>query len=210
MPQYRQIIRAKASPGQKRRRTTGGGFKEIQGPNTVKPILPDPHPAPGYPKGDPLEPPRMIRDERPPIEQRPLTSAAERLLADYLARVAFQIAITQGASVEWAGKECLGVKKTRAHAIANEMRDRPLEWFRRKALEGMQDESIGRGRETEKSPLADCFFSILSGGQQGIDYYKVSFGYSVIAYMDKVRGRFKGIEAECLDYLVHANLLWRK
>jgi len=154
----------------------------------------------------------LVVDDRPQVPQKPLTAAAENLLKLYFRYDAFLLAIEQHAPVEWAGRQILGVHKARAYAIQREIDDQgSLEgWFQQKALDGMAAGRIGRGRETQPSPLADAFFVNLAGGDDEAKSCARCLAGNARADLQKAdRDDPNPLVCEVRDYLVHSRLLWR-
>jgi hypothetical protein len=127
-------------------------------------------------KGPYLDDKRFYIDNRRPAPSKPLSPAAKRLLADYHRRRAFETAIANGSPVEWAGKELLRCGKTRAYEIEKELTDGAYWWFVHKFVEGLVNGTIGEGRRTERSDLADNFYVELAGGLGRWEQLRVTGG----------------------------------
>jgi hypothetical protein len=198
-------------PGRKLQKTGGGSYQRVTRARTCAPTTDTRPPSSKYPKGSYLSAPRIIEDTRSSVEQRPLTKAAEKLLADYYRRTAFNDAVREGAPVEWAGEHILRVKKVRAHEILNELvaHGGAWEWFIHSALQMMSEGKIGRGRETLKSRLATAFFTTLAGGERGLTYIRAQLGCKEKISLDQVRRHQHEDYAEVIDYLAYSQLLWR-
>jgi hypothetical protein len=134
------------------------------------------------------------------------------LLELYYRLDAFLLAIEQRAPVEWAGKRFLGVAKNRAYAIQREIdKHGGLEgWLYRKALDAMNAGRIGRGRETQPSPLADAFFIALAGGEDAARSCANCLAGNAVADLRQAHCEDPDpIASEVRDYLVHSRLVWR-
>jgi hypothetical protein len=133
------------------------------------------------------------------------------LLADYFRRDGFWSAVRdRGVPVEWAGNELMGTKKRRSYEIYEELERTygPLKWFRTQALDGMTKGSIGRGRATKRSNLADAFFVGLAGGAAGINSLKTEFeGMDTLEFRE-LETKNDPVRMEILRYLVHSHNLW--
>ena len=90
--------------GGKRQRASGGSFRNLGRQPKIQEL----------PKGEFVDPGIRVIDERPAIEQRPLSSVAQDLLEQYQRRMAFWWAVRAlRTPVEWAGMIHLNVKKQR-------------------------------------------------------------------------------------------------
>jgi hypothetical protein len=196
--------------GRKLQKAGGGSFRPFA-TATAGPPSDDTRPhSSKYPKGSYLTPPRLVEDRRPCLEERPLTKAAEKLLAEYYKRLSFVGACEDGASVEWAGRHLLGVKKVRAYEIRTEIEEcgGVWGWFHASVLQMMDDGRIGRGRGTKKSRVADAFFVALAGGEPGLTYLRAQCGCADKMELERIAEQQGGAQGEALDYLVHSHLLW--
>jgi hypothetical protein len=153
--------------------------------------------------------PKIVTDNRPFPQQRPLSHEAETLLHQYYLRAMFATALEHGTTVEWAGTWILAVGKTRAYQVRDEVNSDPLAWFQEKAIEGMRSGQIGRGRETQSSREANAFFVALAGGKEGLDQIKGRIGFRRQLDLESaLKDMIDEVHREVLDYLVHSNLLW--
>jgi hypothetical protein len=202
--QYRQVITNRHPKGETRQKLGQGGFVRIhrrrgsgEGTNT----------APAHarlPKGDYIDPGRKVVDRRPTIDQKPLSKCAEKLVVEYIKRLSFWTAIKEGFPVEWSGRQFLGVGKSRSHAILEELGGGPWEWFSAKVAECMRSGKIGRGRATQRSSVADGFFTALVG-KNGLADLRAQFGSRATIAIDEVHRQRDEIEKEVVDYMVYAN-----
>jgi hypothetical protein len=164
------------------------------------------------PKGEYLSVPETVVDHRPPVPQKPLTASAVALLEYYYKLNAFLVATEEKAPIEWAAERILGVRKRRAYLILREIdAHADLEdWLRQKVLAGMGSGRIGRGRQTEPSPLADAFFIALAGGvAEARSCARCLAGAARADLQAAARDDEDEADAEVRDYMVHSGLLWR-
>jgi hypothetical protein len=155
-------------PGRKRRRT-GGGYRSLGRVLNRKAFM------------GPLIDPAVLRGQqrgkKPYWPQKPLTSHARDLLAEYLRRKAFWQAIEDGVPIQLAGKAHLPhLKPRRFYEIANEFDAHTWlgrsatkvaqAWLIERTVEGMNTRRIGLGRETCRDPIADLFYTSLAGGPE--------------------------------------------
>jgi hypothetical protein len=131
------------------------------------------------------------------------------LLEEYLKRRIFWEATESRVPVEWAGNRLLGVKKVRAYEIIKELEecDGPCYWFRETVLQQMRKGKLPRGRETQKSKMADAFFLALAGDD--FDYLKPELGCNPKVDLEELRRNHEEIDREILDYVVYSQLVWR-
>jgi hypothetical protein len=164
------------------------------------------------PKGEYLSLPETVVDNRPPVSQKPLTASALTLLELYYKLNAFVMATEEKAPFEWVAECILGVRKRRAYLILREIEAHAdlEDWLRQKALAGMGSGRIGRGRQTEPSPLADAFFIALAGGQsQARSCARCLAGAARADLQAAAHDDDDEAAAEVRDYMVHSGLLWR-
>jgi hypothetical protein len=171
-------------------------------------------PAARQPKGPYPSVPETVVDPRPPVPEKPLTASALALLELYYRLNTFLTAIEEKAPIEWVAKRILGVRKRRAYAILREIDEHAdLEaWFRQKVLVSMGRGRIGRGRQTQRSQLADAFFIALAGGvSEARSCARCLAGTSRADLQAAARDDPDEDEAaaEVRDYLVHSRYLWR-
>jgi hypothetical protein len=156
--------------------------------------------------------PDSVVDGRRQVPQKPLTRAARGLLEFYFRLNAFIMAIEESAPIDWAGARILGLRKTQAYAIQQEIAAQgDLEaWFRHKVLEGMSHGRIGRGRQTRSSRLADVFFIALAGGEAEARHCALCLAGNTQADLQEAAGVDPDpCAAEVRDYMVYSGLLWR-
>ena len=193
-------------------------------PRSGPPASFQPPPSSQLPKGEWRRRPGAIDDPRSGEinAQFPLSKVAEDLLFEFYARSDFNRAQKEGIPVDLAAKRILGVSKTRAYEIAEEIYEHedpdyaqeheyaPWRWFQTVVLEKMRQKQISRGAETERSGIANAFFTALAGGRYEMDRLadrlrdgpKLDLGKVVKREQDEAN-------KEVLDYLVHSHLLWR-
>jgi hypothetical protein len=197
----------------RKRQKIGATFQRVGPAPRVGPPRRDTRPpAARQPKGPYLSVPDTVVDQRPPVPQKPLAAAAEKLLAFYYRLNTFVVATEEKAPVEWAARRFLGVRKARAYAIQREIAAHTdLEaWFRRKALDGMRRGRIGRGRATRPSRLADAFFIALAGGESAArSCARCLAGQARADLQEAAREDRDEAASEVRDYMVHSQLLWR-
>src|SRR5260370_21592354 len=107
----------------------------------------------------------------------------------------------------------LGVRKRRAYLILREIEAHAdlEDWLREKVLAGMGSGRIGRGRQTEPSPLADAFFIALAGGQsQARSCARCLAGAARADLQAAAHDDDDAAAAEVRDYMGHSRLLWRR
>jgi hypothetical protein len=199
IPRRMQAEAKRLVPGRKRRRGHEGGrsiqAKDIPGKTFLS-----------------FDGSTAVIDHRPEIRQKPLTRAAIKLLEAYMARETFWWAIhAMLFPVEWSGRTYLRVGKTRAFEVLRELEefDSPHAWFRGRALLGMSEGEIGRGRETQGSPLADSFFVALAGGQSEIGTLRCQVSSQRSVDVREIHRGQSEIEREITDYAVYSRLIWR-
>jgi hypothetical protein len=146
-----------------------------------------------------------VKDEPWEGVPKPITQASLKLLKEYSRRREFWFFCARyGATKEWAGAEFLKVKKTRAHEIYDEMDDigGPLGWFREAYSIGIKRKTMLRGRETQKSTLADVFFCALdSGCVDVLKRLEESAGNKTVDLVSVLRGK-EEYEAEVIRYAI--------
>jgi hypothetical protein len=150
-----------------------------------------------------------IVDHRPAPKMEPLSAYGEKLLIEFFRRDQFETMISLGATQAWAAKMIFDVGDGRASAIRAEMPDGALQWFHTRAMEGIKAGKIAGGRSTLRSPLADCFFRVLAGGEGGIrDLRDSVLGPRSVVKLPDVYEGFSERVAECTEYLTASNLFW--
>jgi hypothetical protein len=207
--------RRRAIPTQRgrKRQKLGGALQRFWACPGIGPPRSDTRPPVArQPKGEYLSVPETVVDHRPPVPQKPLTASALSLLEFYYKLDTFLMATEEKAPVEWVAERILGVGKARAYGILHEISVHgDLEaWFCHKALAGMERGRIGRGRQTEPSPLADAFFIALAGGVA--EARSCARGLAGAARADlqaAARDDDDDADTEVRDYMVHSGLLWR-
>lgn len=215
MSQVKRPYRQVEIPTQRGRklRKTGGRLRPFWvAPRVGPPRCDTRPPVSRQPKGPYQSVPDSVVDSRPPVRQRPLTAAAEKLLELYFRFDAFVMAIEEHTPVEWAGERILGVRKARAYEIQREIAAHGgLDaWFCQKVLEGMSAGRIGRGRETRPSRLADAFFIALAGGQaEARSCAQCLAGNGEADLQEADRDDPDPAASEVRDYLVYSHGLWR-
>jgi hypothetical protein len=158
-------------------------------------------------KGFHLDNNRFYTDHRRPVPQKPITKGAIKLLAEYQRRRAFMAAIANGAPIDWAGDVFLRVGKSRAHEIHNEMAlvgPSPYEWFIQRFIEGLASKTIGEGRATEQSALANCLYIELAGGQAGWNHIRMKSGGRHKIVLKELRETMDVIDREVNDYGIYS------
>jgi hypothetical protein len=199
-------------PGGKRRRSGAGAFEAIrQRRATVEPGSPSPA-TNRLAKAPYQTAPTVVRDFRPAPQRRPLSKKAENLLTEFFRRFAFWVACRSNAPVEWAGEQFLGTKRRRSYEVLKEIDEarNPHRWFILDALQLMQDGGIGRGRETEKSEMADVFFTILAGEPGKLEELRHAYYGCGSVDIAEVRRDREPHEKEAIDYIAFSNLLARR
>src|SRR5260370_26872142 len=163
-PDRRRVIPTQRG---RKRQKLGGTLQRFWASHRIGPPRCDTRPPVArQPKGEYLSVPETVVDHRPPVSQKPLTASARALLEYYYKLNAFVMATEEKAPFEWVAERILGVRKRRAYLILREIEAHAdlEDWLREKVLAGMGSGRIGRGRQTEPSPLADAFFIALAGG----------------------------------------------
>lgn len=207
--------RGRAIPTQRgrKRQKLGGTLQRFWASHRIGPPRCDTRPPVArQPKGEYLSVPETVVDHRPPVSQKPLTASALTLLGLYYKLNAFVMATEEKAPVEWVAERILGVGRARAYGILHEISVHgDLEaWFCHKALAGMQRGRIGRGRQTEPSPLADAFFIALAGGvSEARSCARCLAGAARADLQEAACDDDDEATSEVRDYMVHSGLLWR-
>jgi hypothetical protein len=178
--EFRQVFKGQ-DVGQKRWKTGGGETEILDGPedwpkDTCKPTHVTSPPNARRPKGSYLDSRRFYAESRKAPDQKPITKTSIKLLVDFHKRRAFLQAIANGAPVEWSGKELLGKVRSDSYQIRKEMPDGAHDWFVGKFLEGLGSRKILEGAATERSDIADNFFTELAGGKKVWDSLRYDHG----------------------------------
>jgi hypothetical protein len=178
--EYGQRFKGNGVTGKKHRRLDGE-LAQVDDDDNVRSSCKPPSntqpPSAKMAKGPWLDGGRFVTSIRPPVPQKRLSDKAIKLLGDYHRRRAFWVAVEEhGASIEFAGKELLGVEKRRAYDIYNEMPDGPLIWFAQEFARHLSKGTISQGRATEPSPIAEHFFCQLAGGRLAFDQLRHRLG----------------------------------
>jgi hypothetical protein len=190
----------------------GGKFQPFCPQPPVGPPRYDMRPALArQPKGPYESAPETVVDRRPPVQQKPITATALKLLELYIRLNAVVMATERRVPIEWIAERILGVRKARAYAIQREIgAHADLEaWFRKKVLDAMRRGRIGSGRGTKPSRLADAFFIALAGGEAKARKCALGIREHALDALPAARDVRDLADFEVRDYLVHSRLLWR-
>jgi hypothetical protein len=195
----RTPIKAKV-PGQKRQKVGGGQTRSLS-----------PRPRKADVLGAFELPKNYVVGYEPRVRQYPFSKPMEKLLGTYFRYRSFWEVCAETKTVEWAGKQMLGVAKSRACEIFAEIRDSrdnwqgggPLGWFRSRYMEGVHDGSFHRGRETLSSHGASLFFGALS---QGVSFSDILKEHRTRQMVEQIPRIYHGWQMHCVEYYVYSNL----
>ena len=152
-----------------------------------------------------------------PGEIRPLSSAAAKLVDDYMRRLSFVQACDLGLTVEMAGKKALDLGKTQTYKVFSELEaygnPDPLTvrwWYCDRAMNMIQTGETPDGYRTQSSCVATAFFLAMIGGQAGVTTLLSCFAArTTIRDFEAVISKHGDHEKEAFRYIVQSHLLWR-
>jgi hypothetical protein len=186
--------------GAKRRRTSGGGYRNLRSPNEY------------YDRGDvrgswycdAYKIPCHLKD----VRQEPISERAKDLLRDLLKREAFWRDVEQkGVPPGFAGEAHFPeLKRRRVQEIHKELVDAgsPWEWFSRRVMEDIRAGRIAGGLATRRCQIADQFFLHLAGGNEAVyrSLQAKAFGGHGLGRVATSYEGLSDLECEILNYTV--------
>jgi hypothetical protein len=140
-------------------------------------------------------------------EAAPLSAHGRALLGQFLKmRTFWEAAYLDGFPVPFAGLHALGVKARRSEVLYDELvkAGGPYRWFRRKAMEAIEQGRVGRGRATCGDPVSEQFFTALAGGRERRDRLRTrELGHPGVFDPDTMQLNCDdAAEVEVLDFIV--------
>lgn len=181
--------------GSKRRRS-GGGWKNIGKPGTIKEYV-----GPYFDSKVKIGIPRHLW-----FKQEPIGPHAVRLYKEWLRRDAFWDAIEYlDTPVEVAGEVFFDVKRRQAEVIYRELREAgdAYGWLRKEALALFKAGKIPIGAAVEASPMADLFFTAMAGGEgRASEIDTLVFGGRMRVDLEETCENTSALERMYVQYIV--------